>query len=672
VSGHPDARGLIFGVLAARVDPPEPMPFSRWIGENIKLVDGPLAGEMWRPEGAPYLPEIADCLSIEHPCNEVSVRKSEQSGASILALAWSLYIAEKVRGSTLYGVPGLDALRTLNSQKLQPLIDAWQKHAGRIVIEPTVSRSGTGSTTYEKKYPGGFLSLANANAVMDLSMVTPRFGVRDELSKWQELPNGADPENLFFGRFTAFRRLKTYKILNISTPEVDTGTEDGSGDGHCRIDRRFRASDQRFWHVPCPECRRLFVHAFAQLKVDEKHPHRSVYECDAVNPETGELCGHHISEAERVVAVRAGLWRSVLSDDQRIGREPGFHIDAFISLMMSYGALAADWIEFRVTEKGKKDYSNVKLGLPYRFRGDAVDHMRLFDRREDYQRGHVPPGCLLITIACDVQMRGIYYEVVAWKPNRESFVIEADYLDGETTDHDGGAFAALNEVYHRKWPDAYGNLRYHDQFGIDANYRTGAVLTWSRGHAGVKALQGRDGWGKPALAVATDVDVDYRGRRIKGGAKLRGVGTWPLKSTLASYLAQNALADGAIAIYPHGYCHFGRFLDEAYFKQLTAEHLAEEIYRGRRRQVWKPHSAHAANHFLDCRIYNLALVDAYFASFTADDWARLAKDRGIPEDMRAPDLFAPRAFAEGTAAAKTADPVGDSFAALAKLNKDVQ
>lgn len=672
MSAHPDARALIFGALAARIDPPEPMPFSRWIGNNIVLVDGPLAGEQWSPSGAPYLPEIADCLSIEHPCNEVTVRKSEQSGASILALAWSLYIADRVHAATLYGVPGIDALRTLNSQKLQPLIDAWQKRTGRIVIEPTVSRSGTGSTTYEKKYPGGFLSLANANAVMDLSMVTPRFGVRDELSKWQELPNGADPENLFFGRFTAFRRLKTYKILNISTPEVDTGSEDGTGDGHCRIDRRFRASDQRFWHVPCPECRRLFVHSFAQLKIDEKHPHRSVYECDAVDPETGEFCGHHISEGERVAAVRAGLWRSALSDDQRIGREPGFHIDAFISLMMSYGALADDWLKFSATEKGKKDYSNVKLGLPYRFRGDAVDHMRLFDRREDYPKGKIPPQCLLLTIACDVQMRGIYYEVVGWTPNRESYVIEADYIDGDTTDHDTGAFAALTDLYHRTWPDAWGNRRAPDAFGVDANYRTGTVLTWVR-NRGAVALQGRDGWGLPALGKANPVDVDYRGQRIKRGAALRGVGTWPLKSTLNSYLGLGTIADGANALYPAGFCHFGRFLDEGYFKQLTAEHLAEEIYRGRPRQVWKPHSTHTDNHFLDCRIYNMALADAWLSTSTADDWAKLAKDRGLPDDMRTPDLFAPRTFStSGATPAKPADAVDDSFAKLAQLNRDVQ
>jgi hypothetical protein len=61
---------------------------------------------------------------------------------------------------------------------------------------------------------------------MDLSMITVRKGVKDELSKWQDIPGRGDPEKLYFGRFTAHRRVKDWKILEISTPEVDSGLDD--------------------------------------------------------------------------------------------------------------------------------------------------------------------------------------------------------------------------------------------------------------------------------------------------------------------------------------------------------------------------------------------------------------------------------------------------------------
>ena len=276
MTAHPNPLALVARRLESVVRPKPLVPFARWLQENIVLVDGPQAGQPWSPHGAPYLPGIADCLDVEDASTLVTVRKSQQTGVSILALAWSLYIADRAPANTLYAAPNGDMLRELNSQKLQPLIDRWHQHIGREVILPMTSRSSIGSTTYEKKFPGGYLGLANANAVMDLSSKTVKFGVKDEVSKWEDIPTYGDPEKLFIGRFTAFRRIEEYKILELSTPEVDSGDEDAESDAHCRIDRSFRRSDQRFWHVPCPGCGVFFAFAFERLRIDEAEPHRTV------------------------------------------------------------------------------------------------------------------------------------------------------------------------------------------------------------------------------------------------------------------------------------------------------------------------------------------------------------------------------------------------------------
>jgi phage terminase large subunit GpA-like protein len=615
---------LVASALSITLRPPDPVPLSRWLGENIKLIDGDRNGEMWSAGGAPYLVEIADCLNEDDPCTIVTVRKSEQTGASILALSWCLYLADREPCNVLYAAPTGDMLQKLNSGKFQLLIDAWQAHTGRVVIAPQTSRQAKGSTTYEKVFSGGRIWLANANAVMDLSSVTAKAGVKDEVSKWRTLENGANPESLFFGRFTAFRGSENYKILEISTPEVDTG--DPANEDHCRIDRSFQESDQRYWNCNCPGCGNLFVFHFDRFEVNAENPELSGYR---------HFCGHLITELERKVAVRGGRWIASNED----GRHPGFHIDVFISLMMGNKALAEDWLRAQKGgEIAKKDFSTQKLGLPYRFRGDAPDYEKLMARREDYARGRVPPGCLIVTIGCDVQMRGIYFEVLAWTPTRRSYVIECGYLDGDTTEHDQGAFAALTELYHRRWPDAFGNLWGTDEFGIDANYRTNTVYAWTRLHPRTKALQGRDGWARPALGTATDQDVDYRGKKWTRGAKLRGVGTWPLKSTHYSYLALTADKPG---IWPDGFCHFATWQDEIYFKQITSEFLAKEKFRGREKQVWKVLRG-GENHFLDCRIYNMALADEWHSKLTKDQWADVAKQRGLPAEL---DLFTPKQLA---------------------------
>ncbi len=661
MGAHPNALELVARRLESVVRPKPRLRFSQWLQESIQLVDGPNAGQLWSPIGAPYLTEIADCLDPDHSCTLVTVRKSQQTGVSILALSWALYIADRAPANFLYAAPNIDMLRELNSQKLQPLIDKWHDHIGRQVILPQTSRSSIGSTTYEKKFAGGYLALANANAVMDLSSKTTKYGVKDEVSKWEDIPSYGDPEKLFIGRFTAFRRIEEFKIFELSTPEVDSGDEDGAADGHCRIDRSFRRSDQRFWHVPCPSCGELFTFGFERLRIDEAEPHKTTYEHD---------CGHRLTEAERVVAVRNGQW---IATKPGAGRQPGFHIDAFISLMVSLKDIAVEWLDAK-TETAKKAFYNLWLGLPYKFRGDAPEWEKLRDRVEPHlKRGHVPPNGLLLVAFADVQMRGLWLNVVAFAPNGESWDVDALYIDGDTSKMDGAAFQQLKkETLDRKFPDAFGGTRTLDALAIDSGYRAHVVYAWVRRHQQVHPISGRDvvlatkgldGWGRPAIGQPSLVDIDLDGRKIKQGAKVWGIGTWPLKASLYSDLRQEIPGPPAEPIAPDGYCHFGSWNDEVYFKQLTAEQLEDVKHRGRvTHQKWV---RLRENHFHDCRVGVKALaIYLGIEATTPKEWAALARERGLPAELSEPTLFTPRDVA------KVVDPAEAAAVEKARKKED--
>ena len=638
---YADARPIVVGGLGSGIRPVPRVAFSRWLQDSIVLIDGPQAGELWNAHGAPYLLEIADCLSDDHPANLVTVRKSQQSGASILALAWCLYIADREPANTLYGVPGIDALKALNNTKFQPLCDAFHRRIKRTVILPQTQKSGTGSTTYEKKFAGGYIAFGNANSVMDMSMITTRKGVKDEVSKWEDIPGYGDPEKLFFGRFTAHRRTRDYKILEISTPEVDSGLDDlDDAEGHCRIDRSFRKSDRRFWNCICPACGQPFVHSFDRLLIDAKHPHKSAYEHD---------CGHRISEAERVIAVRGGHWSATRAGE---GRHPGFHIDAFVSMMMTYGDIAQDAIDAR-TEIEKKAFHNLVLGLPYKYGGDAPDHVRLMERREsDLQRGVIPPRGLILTGFADIQMRGIWLQIMAHAPNREKWIVEALYIDGDTSSVNGKAFEDLQrEALNREFADAFGNKRKLDALAIDSGYRSHVVYAFVRNHQRAHPMTGHDvllatkgmkGWGRPAIGQPQLVDIDLGGKKIREGCKVWGLGTWPLKSTHMTELHLDRKPNEAgVLVAPDGYYHHGDWLDEVYFRQITAENLQDIRFKGRvtGRQWVKT----GDNHFLDCCIGNLALFEYLGGSTsTPEQWASLAAARGLPPELSRTDLFTPK------------------------------
>lgn len=642
MSAHPNALRLVAQTLASVIRPPDPLPFETWIERNVVLIDGPHAGSPFSFSSAPPLRGIAEVLNEDHPATEVTVRKGQQSGVTTLAEAWCLYIAERMPANTLYALPGIDALRTLNSTKLQPLIDAWHARIGRTVILPQVSRGGIGSTTYEKKFAGGYLALANANAVMDLSMNTARFGVLDEVSKWQDIPGFGDPEELFDGRFTAFRRTRTFKKFRFSTPEVDSGDENGEAEGHCRIDRHFRRSDRRYWTVPCPECGQMFVHRPDRLIVDLQHPHRSVYQHE---------CGHHIGEAERVVAVRAGRWQATAPE---VANHPGFHFDAFVSLMMSYEAIAEDTIRAR-TETQKKSLANLVHALPYRYRGDAPEWEKLRERVEPHlRRGHVPAKGLLLVGFADVQMRGLWVEIVAYAPNGESWSVDALYIDGDTARADGPVFEQLKkETLERRFPDAFGQARAIDALGIDTGYRSHIVYNWARlnqrvhpdtGREIILATDGLEGWGRPPIGQPRLRDIDLDGQKVKQGVKVWGLGTWPLKATVYSDLRVEIPEGGTPDTAPDGYCHFGGWNDEVYFKQLTAEQLEDVKVRGVVRGTrWVKTRD---NHFLDCRVGCRALAEYLgLGSMTPAQWASLAQRRGLPPELSELTLFTPRQVA---------------------------
>jgi phage terminase large subunit GpA-like protein len=482
----------------------------------------------------------------------------------------------------------------------------------------------------------------------------------DEVDEYEEDLNGqGDPLDMIEARQTDFLRSGTWKRAYISTPTVK---------GASNIEKRVAAGDQRRWTMTCPHCNDTDLR-FDEESDNFKYNSAAPYEAHYI----ASCCGGVIEGWQKNAVYLTGRWVPTVK-----GGYKSYIFGGLSAPAVPFDHVAAKLSSAASDPAKQKTVRNLVLGLLFDMKGDAPDHMLLMARREDYRMGQIPPGALLITIAADVQMRGIYVEVLAHGADQQSWVMFADYLDGPTTNINDGAFVALTELYRREWPDAYGNRLRVDEFGIDAGYHTDAVYEWTRRHPGTKALKGLDGWTRIALGIATDQDVNYGGRRIKGGAKLRGVGTWSLKSKFYEYVALQPIAEGSALIYPPGYCHFGQFLDEPYFKQITSEYLADEVHRGRKHKVWTERPGYAANHWLDCRIYNIALASPYFSAFTADDWAERARERGIPADLRTPDLFAPKPFqavaakpVEGSTQAPDEVDAHDPYAALAKLNSGI-
>jgi phage terminase large subunit GpA-like protein len=620
------ALPVIAAALAAVLVPSEPLVPSQWMASHLVVPDGPRAGGRWDPLLTPYVAEIVDVLGPDSPHNLVAVRKSAQTGVSVAAIGLVGAYIDRAPARIGYALPTIDALQEFNAEKLTPAID--QTPALRDLISRQTSRSATGSTTTRKKFRGGSLVLMNANSATDLKSKSLKIGIGDEVDEWAEdLDGQGDPWGLFEKRFVAFHASGDYRVLALSTPTLA---------GKSRIDALYLAGDQRMWHVRCPQCSAEIVLEFKHLRYERRPPHKAYY--------AAQCCGRPIEHHEKAALVRAGRFKPTNAD----GLYPSFHVDALISQLTTWDKIAAEFVAAEGKERELKKFYNQTLGLPYEVRGDAPDHVRLYERREDYPSRRLPPSVLLLTAGADVQHNGIWVHLDGWAPDAQEWVIWREFLEGDTTDPNLGAFLKLASFYDETFEDAYGKRRRIDAVAIDAGDggRANQVYAFVRSRPRAYAIKGMPGWGRPAIGTPSRVSITLRGKRLKGGTLLWPVGTWDLKAGFYTDLRKEGRRAGQ-EVDPPGYVHFNQDLDQGYFRQITSEALVERRVRGRITLVW---DQFAANHLLDARTYSRAVAEHLgLTRKSREDWLQLAKFHEVPD--AAGDLFAPPALASEKAPA---------------------
>lgn len=618
-----EAQEIVSRSLSSALAPDPVVLPSEWARENLIVADGPLANEKWNPSLTPQLVEILDCLSFEHPCNRISVRKSHQVGFTEVLKCCAANIAVNSPCRAMIVFPTINTVQDFNREKLQPTIEATPVLRNR--LKDHKSRSSGGSTALSKRFPGGSIVLTGANSAADLRSKTVKVALCDEIDEWPlDLDGQGDPMEMVDARQTSFHAIGEYKKLEGSTPTIK---------GSSQIDDAFEEGDQRHFHVVCPHCDEEQTLEFGGkdfrhgLKFNKTSPYKAHYVCK----HNGCVIEHH----HKRKMVQSGRWIALKPG---LGRHPSFHLDTLTSLLTTWDKIAEKFIKAKGKVRKLKAFVNLWLGESWEEKGDAPEWKNLLLRRENYPARTLPIGALLITAAVDVQQDGLFYEVLAHGQSGKTWSIDVGFLTGTTADKDGEVWKKLTALYDRRYPDAYGNTWPIDLIGVDSGFNTTAVYAWVRRYPKAMALKGQGGWGHAAIATsASDVDVTWKGKKKRRGLKVWHVGTWSLKAELYADLRKEGRRDGQ-EVDPDGFCYFSDNLhDEAYFKQLTAEILKEVEVKGRIRREWV---ALGPNHYHDCRVYNMALAERLHVSSMSDaDWINLAAIRTKPPEGGQGDLL---------------------------------
>lgn len=605
------ARRTYLAGYAEGLRPDADITVTQWAHDFRKMGsdEGPRPGP-WRDDDMPYVREIMDCLSPNHPCREVTFRKSSQVAGTALGLNWLGAIIDKFAAPTLVVFPTVDLAKDFATKKLQPMFDNCPTLRGKVVEQKTRGKGGSNQST--KRFPGGWMKITGANSSSGLQSSSVRFVLGDELAEWPDSVGGrGDPLDNVKQRQKAYSSIR--KTFWCSTPGIL---------GKCKITAKFMEGDQRYFYVPCPDCGHFQILHFKNLHHNEKPPYDARYMC--------EDCGVLIPEYKRHEMRRRGKWRAHAPGP---GREPSFAIHQLYSPFVSWSDTVVEKVEAETSGQVKKliTYTQQVKGEAYEEKGERPDGTLLLHRRESYRPRTLPYGGLFLTCGVDVGHRYLIYEVVAWGPGRASWSVDHGLLAGDTKLPD--VWRQLDEVLDRTYPDSVGRPHRIKATAVDSGdgNRTIDVYAYCRKRPDTLAIKGMEGWDAPVVGTPSLREVDENGRRW--GVRVWPVGTWQLKSDFYSALSRKGPPE--ITTYDPGFCHFHEGCDAKFFEQLTAESIVVDEKTNKKKWV-----ASGENHYLDARVYAIAAAASLgLYNLTDEQWAEMiVAHNDLPKPSQA-DLF---------------------------------
>lgn len=588
--------------------PKEPLTVSEWADRYRKLSSKASAEPgPWKTSRTPYLREIMDVLSVQHPAQRVVVMAGAQLGKTEAGSNWLGYVVDHAPGPMLIIQPTVEMGNRLVKQRLNSLIAETPVLAEKIASPRS---RDSGNTMTSKEFPGGMMLITGANSATGLRSTPCRYIFADEVDAFpQDVDGEGSPLQLAEKRATTFARRK---ILMTSTPTIK---------GSSRIESEYEISDQRRYFVPCPHCKHEQHLRWANIRWHDDDPETAAYAC--------EECGTLIEERYKTWMLTRGEWRATAPGD---GKTVGFHISSLYSPLgwKSWADCVREFLRAKHDAPALKVWVNTVLGETFEDEYAAkLGADGLMERAELYEPGVVPEGGLVVTVGVDVQDNRLAVLMMAWGRDEEGWVLSHQEIYGDPARPE--LWKQLDEVVLRPVRFATGHERTPDIIAIDSGgHFTHEVYGYSRERQrhGVIAIKGQSQKNKPVIGKPTKVDVNYKGRVLKSGALVYPVGSDTAKTTLYGRMSYNQPGPG--------YIHFHHELTPDFYEQVTAEKQAVRYVKGFPVREWVKKPS-VRNEALDCLVYSYAALNVLYQRFNrATMWEQFGKRCGVVEEKPLP------------------------------------
>ena len=494
---------------------------------------------------------------------EIVVMKSAQVGWTEILGNVVGYHIDRDPSPILLIQPTLDMAESWSKDRLAPMVRDTPALRGK--IKDARSRD-SGNTLLHKVFPGGHVTMAGANSPASLASRPIRIVLCDEVDRY---PSSAgtegDPVSLARKRSTTFWNRK---LLMGSTPTVK---------GESRIEAAFDGSDKRYYLVPCPHCETFDRLRWEHVKWAEGEPRGAYYACPH--------CGGVLTDADKARMLPLGRWEATAESDG----VAGFHVCELYSPWVTFGQMAAAFVEAKRSPQTLQTWVNTSLGETWVERGEAPDWERVLSQRSTYESGQVPDGVLALVAGVDVQKNRLVYVVRGFGREMFSALIEHGELYGETDQPE--VWTRLGALLAERWGEGEMPI---SVMNIDSGFRADHVYAFARRYSQARATKGHDSLSAPIKA--SKVDVTVRGQVVKKGLQLWHVDASYFKAWIHSRIDWPIGEPGAWLLPTD--------VSDEYCKQVVAE---SRIKLPNGRSIWKKHTPD--NHYLDAEV--LATAGAY-------------------------------------------------------------
>lgn len=212
----------------------------------------------------------------------------------------------------------------------------------------------------------------------------------------------------------------------------------------------WRSGTQYHWAWPCPHCGEYFIPRFSTLKwhkpIDEVtgKEGRSTPEMAfaTAHLQCPQGCAEPILEEHKREMNRRGVYvapgQSITPDGVVHGVPPdsrtiSFWVSGLASPFVSWGLRAQRYVQ-AVRDGDTRAVINGNFGELYAPGGGEVPKWKEVAqlRSDHYQMGQVPSDVQMLTLTVDVQKAGLYTTIRGWGYRATSWLINAEYLQGET------------------------------------------------------------------------------------------------------------------------------------------------------------------------------------------------------------------------------------------------